>query len=98
MAIGQSGADELAPTVTLRPSRRRRLPEPRAAAADDYVLPTGGGIGYGDFVLDDRTAARYLIAHLADVADPLTRGAALVTLWEEMLDGRVAPRRACSRC
>jgi aminopeptidase N len=55
-----------------------------------YVLPTGGGIGYGDFVLDDASRS-YLTAHLADVAEPLTRGAALVTLWEEMLDGRVAP-------
>ena len=55
-----------------------------------YVLPTGGGIAYGDFVLDD-TSRSYLTAHLADVPDPLTRGAALVTLWEEMLDGRVAP-------
>ena len=62
-----------------------------ASSRYDYVLPTGGGIGYGDFVLDRRTRD-YLIAHLADISDPLTRGAALVTLWEEMLDGRVAPQ------
>jgi aminopeptidase N len=31
------------------------------------------------------------MAHLGDVPDPLTRGAALVTLWEEMLGGRVTP-------
>jgi aminopeptidase N len=55
-----------------------------------YVLPTGGGIGYGDFVLDSKSRA-YLSAHLPDIADPLTRGAALVTLWEEMLDARVNP-------
>ena len=55
-----------------------------------YLLPTGGGLAYGDFILDG-TSRKYLIAHLADVADPLTRGAALVTLWEEMLGGRVAP-------
>jgi aminopeptidase N len=55
-----------------------------------YVLPTGGGIGYGEFVLDDATRA-YLTAHLADIPDALTRGAALVTLWEEMLAGRVTP-------
>ena len=36
------------------------------------------------------------IAHLADIADPLTRGARLVTLWEEMLDGRVAAARLSS--
>ncbi len=61
-----------------------------SASRYDYILPTAGGIGYGDFVLDSRTRA-YLIEHLADIADPLTRGSALVTLWEEMLDGRVAP-------
>ncbi|MGH9309730.1 MAG: M1 family metallopeptidase [Vicinamibacterales bacterium] len=62
----------------------------RAAQDPVFVLPTGGGIGYGDFVLDARSRA-YLLAHLADVPDPLTRGAALVTLWEEMLDARITP-------
>jgi aminopeptidase N len=61
-----------------------------AAGRYDYILPTAGGIGYGDFVLDSRTRG-YLITHLADLPDPLLRGSALVTLWEEMLDGRVAP-------
>jgi aminopeptidase N len=56
-----------------------------------YVLPTGGGIGYGEFVLDPGSRT-YLTRHLADVPDALTRGAALVTLWEEMLGGRVPPR------
>jgi aminopeptidase N len=55
-----------------------------------FVLPTGDGIGYGEFVLDEASRA-YLLAHLPDVGDALTRGAALVTLWEEMLGGRVAP-------
>ena len=54
------------------------------------MLPTGGGIGYGGFVLDDGSV-RYLLAHLPEIDDPLTRGAAWVTLWEEMLDGRAAP-------
>jgi aminopeptidase N len=68
----------------------RQLLTSTVSAPPPYVLPTGGGIAYGDFVLDD-TSRSYLTAHLADVPDPLTRGAALVTLWEEMLDGRVAP-------
>ena len=38
----------------------------------------------------DEASRSYLTAHLADVPEPLTR-AALVTLWEEMLDGRIAP-------
>jgi aminopeptidase N len=54
-----------------------------------YLLPTGGGLAYGDFVLDDQSRA-YLTAHLADLDDALTRGAALVTLWEQMLSGRIA--------
>jgi aminopeptidase N len=54
------------------------------------VLPTGGGIGYGDFALDERSLS-YLLTRLPEVDDPLTRGAAWVTLWEQMLDGRVKP-------
>jgi aminopeptidase N len=56
-----------------------------------YVLPTGGGLAYGEFVLDPKSRD-YLTRHLHEVPDPLTRGAALVTLWEEMLGGRVTPQ------
>jgi aminopeptidase N len=55
-----------------------------------YVLPNARGIAYGNFVLDARSRA-YLLQHLHEL-DVLARGAALVTLWEEMLDGRVTPR------
>jgi len=58
------------------------LPAPR------FVLPNGGGIAYGGFVLDPGTRD-YLVRHLADIPDALTRGSALVALWEEMLDRRV---------
>jgi aminopeptidase N len=55
-----------------------------------WVLPTGGGLGYGDFVLPSD-----MLRHLADdlplITDPLTRGAATVTLWESMLEGRLQP-------
>jgi aminopeptidase N len=88
VAIGRSPASTVE-KVTLGREPRQTLT--RAGHAPPlYVLPTGGGIGYGDFVLDDASRS-YLTAHLADVREPLTRGAALVTLWEEMLDGRVAP-------
>ena len=66
------------------------VPDAIGLPAPDFVLPTGGGIGYGDFALDD-TSLAYLLAHLPEIADPLTRGAAWVTLLEQMLDGRVAP-------
>jgi aminopeptidase N len=56
----------------------------------EFVLPTGGGLAYGDFILDDASRA-FLIQHLPDLNDPLSRGAAWVTLWEEMLGRRVQP-------
>jgi aminopeptidase N len=75
--------------VTLNTSRievaaARGLPAPR------FVLPTGGGIGYGGFSIDPATR-EYLLHHLVDVPDSLTRGSAMVTLWEDMLDGRSQP-------
>jgi aminopeptidase N len=60
-------------------------------AAPLCVLPNARGIAYGNFVLDGRSRT-YLLAHLHEL-DVLARGAALVTLWEEMLDGRVKPRQ-----
>jgi aminopeptidase N len=60
--------------------------------APRYVLPNGAGWAYGDFVLDATTLA-YLMTNLPDIADPLTRGSAWVTLWDSLLDGRVQPDR-----
>jgi len=57
-----------------------------------WILPTGGGLGYGNFQLDPATL-EYFGASLPDVKDPLTRGAALVTLWESMLEGQVPPAK-----
>ena len=56
--------------------------------APRYVLPTGGGWAYGGFVLDPLSRG-YLSRSVASIGDPLTRGAAWVTLWESMLDGDV---------
>ena len=90
VALGNGSAAELQDVAVRAEPATAVAGTENAAGRYDYVLPTGGGIGYGDFVLDSRTRD-YLTAHLADISDPLTRGAALVTLWEEMLDGRVAP-------
>ncbi len=57
-----------------------------------WVLPTGGGLGYGDFVLPSAMLDA-LAADLSVIVDPLTRGAALVTLWESMLEGRIPAAR-----
>jgi aminopeptidase N len=62
-------------------SAARGLPAPR------FVLPTGQGVAYGGFALD-AGSREYLIRHLPEIPDALTRGSATVTLWEEMLDGR----------
>ncbi len=72
--------------ITIRTTRvdvatARGLPVPL------FVLPAGGGIAYGGFEIDSITR-EYLLHHLADIPDALTRGAAMVTLWEDMLDGR----------
>ena len=67
--------------------------EAMAFSADErpvFVLPTGGGLAYGDFTLDGASRA-YLLAHLPELKEPVTRGAAIVTLWEELLGGRVRP-------
>jgi aminopeptidase N len=55
-----------------------------------YVLPSGGGLGYALFVLDP-ASRRYLIEHLDQIPDALTRGSAWVTLWENMLERHVSP-------
>ena len=70
-------------------SERVEVPLPHSPAPE-FVLPTGGGLAYGDFTLDTSTRA-FLLQRLPELKDPLTRGAAWVTLWEEMLDRRVRP-------
>ena len=69
---------------------RVEAPVKASLARPEFVLPTGGGLAYGDFTLDD-ASRKFLLRHLPELKDPLTRGAAWVTLWDEMLDGRVSP-------
>ncbi len=63
---------------------------PAAITRLDFVLPTGRGLAYGDFTLDDASRT-FLMRHLPELKDSLTRGAAWLTLWEELLDRRVQP-------
>jgi aminopeptidase N len=53
-----------------------------------FVLPNGAGLGYGLFLLDD-ASRDYLLADLPSVKDPLTRGSAWVTLWDNLIESRV---------
>jgi aminopeptidase N len=91
LAVGL--ADEILHVPVLLDGREASVTvsDPRAEQAR-FVLPSGRGLGYGDFVLD-RESRAYLAARLHEVGDPLTRGAAAVTLWEGMLGGRVPPAR-----
>jgi aminopeptidase N len=57
-----------------------------------FVLPNGGGIGYGEFHLDG-ASLRWLAANLPSIDDPLTRGSAWVTLWDAVLDNELSPVR-----
>ncbi len=60
-------------------------------SAPAFVLPNGAGLGYGLFMLDPASRA-WLVGHLHEIPDALTRGAAWVTLWDNMLEGRIDPR------
>ena len=71
-------------------TRRTAIKEAVGLEAPLYILPNGAGLGYGYFQLDDRSR-QYLVEHIEDVADPLTRGSAWVTLWDNMLERRVPP-------
>jgi aminopeptidase N len=71
---------------------RERVKVPQAkgpGTAPLFILPNWDGIAYGNMVLDP-ASRQYLLTNLASL-DELRRGVAMVTLWEEMLDGRVPP-------
>jgi len=88
VALGYEGSVRELPTDV-----KQRVTSVRGAkglARPLYVLPTGGGLGYGLFVLD--AASRdYLLRHVEDVPDALTRGAAWVTLWDNLQASHVGP-------
>jgi aminopeptidase N len=56
--------------------------------APRFVLPAGAGLGYGLFILDEESRD-YLLEHIEDIPDALTRGAAWVTLWDNLQASRV---------
>ena len=85
VAIGLPGS--VRQIETRMSDARVEIVEARGLPAPEFVLPTGGGVGYGGFVLDAGTI-EYLLASLPGIEDPLTRGTAWVTLWDQLLDGR----------
>ena len=71
-------------------ARMTRVREAEGLPAPLFVLPNGGGLGYGLFVLDDASRS-YLLGNVEQIADPLTRGSAWVALWDNLLEGRLTP-------
>lgn len=55
-----------------------------------FVLPNAAGLEYGHFRLDDGSRDA-LLTELPGLTDPLIRGIGWATLWDEVLDGGVAP-------
>jgi len=88
VAIG-TGPTLLSIPVELR-GDRTEVPEAVSRARPDFVLPTGGGLAYGGFMLDEASRA-FLLRRVHELKDPVARGAAWVTLWDEMLERRIAP-------
>ena len=68
-----------------------RVPVP-ARGKPAWILPTSGGLGYGDFVME-AADLEALATALPGMSDALTRGSTLVLLWESMQDSRVSPDR-----
>ena len=77
-----------APSRGARRRPRRGVGGGRLAGAAATCCRTAAGWAYGGFVLDP-TSRAYLSRAVGELADPLSRGAAWVTLWESMLDGTV---------
>ena len=67
-----------------------QVPKAKGLPRPLYVLPSGAGLGYGLFVLDP-DSRDYLLSHIEEVPDALTRGAAWVTLWDNVLESRMSP-------
>ena len=58
--------------------------------APRFILPNGAGLGYGLFVLDD-ASREYLLGNVENIQDATTRGSAWISLWDNMLESRIAP-------
>ena len=88
VAFGYPGEVNLVPARMV--NGRADVVGARGFTEPAFILPNGGGIGYGDFHLEGGSL-EWLLAYIHTVTDSLTRGSAWVTLWESMLDGDVQP-------
>lgn len=58
----------------------------------DFVIANGTELGYGYFALDKKSRD-FLLGNISNIQNPVTRGAAWLALYEEMLHGKVQPHR-----
>ena len=86
VVLGYPGAPRRVPVDVS--SRTTLVPVPAGADPPLYVLPSGDGVGYGLFLLDEGTRD-YLLAHIEDIPDAVTRGTAWVTMWDNLVERRV---------
>ncbi len=70
-------------------SATSELADVRGLPVPDFVLADIGGLGYASFPLDDRSRAA-LRAGVSRLPEPLARGEAWLSLWEELLAGRLS--------
>jgi aminopeptidase N len=85
MRIGSVDANEIL-TIELG-SEPQRL---SGLANVEFILPNGSGVEYGEFILDAQSQA-YLVSNVNQLDTALLRGATWVTLWDQLLEGRLAP-------
>jgi len=90
VALGYADRIQLVPVHVA--GSRTEVPVARGLPAPLFVLPNGGGIAYGDLRLDRQTLL-WLIQHLPEIPDALTRGAAWISVWESMLNAEISAER-----
>jgi aminopeptidase N len=87
--LGRAGGDTLVEAdLGAEPARLTGV----GAGGLRYVLPNGSGVEYGLFVLDSASLG-YLADSLPALEPALARGTAWVTLWDQVLERRLAPGR-----
>ena len=87
LVLGYADAARRVPVDVTRERTAVRLP--RGLDKPLYVLPSGDGLGYGLFLLDE-TSRDYLLAHVERIPEAVTRGAAWVTMWDNLVERRVS--------
>jgi aminopeptidase N len=71
-------------------SASAEVPEAVGVPLPDFVLPNGGGIGYGGFLPDARSRD-WLLANLPTLPQPRRRAVGWLSLWDSMLEGQTHP-------